>query len=264
MRHLLAVPLSFCLALAAMPARADDPIAMRPLPPGQVQDCAGHQLLRPIMATHTIPPYPQVSVMTDEQGVVLLDVVIGTDGVPSDVQIANSSGSLRLDEAARDFVMSNWKWQPPLNDCKPVAAKTRVSIKWDIKDARPGAAIAGISSSVLLDLMTIKVLGASDYPAGLPPLTKAATAVVMVIVSASGQVTAVPMGGPANPLSARAQELAQSYHWPQSKMDGKAIGAIYGLMLVWPAPGQPVPKANDIKSVMSLLAPAGAPPAPPK
>ena len=92
--------------------------------------------LRPIVATHTIPPYPEMSVMTKEQGKTLLDVSIGADGVPTDVQVAQTSGSLRLDEAARDYVKATWRWSPPVKDCKPVAVKTRVSILWDLHDAQ--------------------------------------------------------------------------------------------------------------------------------
>lgn len=263
MRDFLILPLCFCLALAAMPARADDAMPMPATPPGTQVDCAGHQLLRPVMATHLIPPYPQVSVMTSEEGTTVLQVTIGTDGVPTDAEVAVSSGSLRLDEAARDFVKANWKWQPPLNDCKPVAAKTRISIKWDIRNSRPGGPMPGFSPALLLDALTVKVADASDIPAGLPPLVNPGVSMDMVVVDPTGKITAVPVGGTSPALSARSVELAKTYHWPQPRMDGKAVGAIYVLLMVWPAPGKPVPKADDIKNLMAMFMPQAAPPPPP-
>lgn len=260
MRHILALPLSVCLMLATLPARADDPVPMKVTPPGAEQACAGHDLLRPIMATHTMPPYPQVSVMTSEQGTTLLQVSIAADGVPSDAQIVTSSGSLRLDEAARDFVKANWKWQPPLKDCKPIAVTTRVSINWSLHNGPSAGGLGGLSPSLLLDVMTIKIADASDYPASLPALTRPAMTMLMVMVNASGKASPVAIGQVNPVLAAKAVEIAQAYHWPQARMDAKPIGAIYALMVVWPVPGQPVPKADDIKSVMSLLA-TSAPPA---
>ena len=118
-RFLIAVAASFLAAPAAAQAQCTTPDAP----------------LRPIVTTHKIPPYPELSVMTNEEGTSLLTVAIGADGVPTDVQIANSSGSLRLDEAARDYVKASWRWNPPTVSCKPVAVLTRVSIKWDLRDA---------------------------------------------------------------------------------------------------------------------------------
>lgn len=258
MRHLFALPLSLCLALAAMPARADDPTSLPPPPPGAGSDCAGRQLLRPIMATHTVAPYPQVSVMTKEEGTTVLQVTIGPDGVPSDVQVATSSGSLRLDEAARDHVKANWKWQPPLNDCKPITAFTRVSITWSLRNASPGGAMP-FSPALLLDALTVKVAEPSDFPAGLPPLASHAMSMVMVVVDPAGKVNAVPVTGNNPALSAKAVDIAKTYHWPQARLDGKAIGAMYVLMMVWPAPGKPIPKADDIKNLMTLFMPQAAP-----
>jgi hypothetical protein len=32
-------------------------------------------------------------------------------------------------------VTSNWRWQPPTSSGKPISAKTRLSIKWDLRAA---------------------------------------------------------------------------------------------------------------------------------
>lgn len=262
--RLCAPLLSICLVLAALPAHADDPILMRPTPPGQEQDCKGHQLLRPVMATHTQPPYPQVSVMTNEQGTTLLDVTIGADGVPSDVTVATSSGSLRLDEASRDFVKANWKWQPPLNDCKPVSAKTRISINWSLRNASPLPGMPNLTPATMMDMVTIKLAEASDYPSGVQPAATPGMTLLMLVMNAAGQISAaVPVRSTNPALTPKAVELAKSYHWQPSKLDGKPTGGIFSLMLIWPVPEQPKPRVDDIKSLMALFATAAPAPTPP-
>jgi len=70
--------------------------------------------LSPLMATHTLPPYPQMSVMTKEEGAVMLMVHIDAGGVPTAVEVDTSSGSVRLDEAARDQPA---RLRHPTGDC---------------------------------------------------------------------------------------------------------------------------------------------------
>ena len=64
------------------------------------------------------------------------DLVITTEGNVDECKIINSSSSERLDTAACDFVKARWRWQPPTNQGQPTAVSTRVSVKWDLKDAR--------------------------------------------------------------------------------------------------------------------------------
>lgn len=92
--------------------------------------------LRPILRTHTLPPYPPISVRLNEQGTTLMEVNITTEGNVSECTIVQSSSSQRLDQAACDYVKSHWKWQPPTANGKPMAVKTRVSVKWDLRDAK--------------------------------------------------------------------------------------------------------------------------------
>lgn len=92
--------------------------------------------LRPIMRTHTIPPYPPISVRLGEQGTVQMVVHITTEGHVDKCEVEKSSGSERLDNAGCDWVKSRWRWQPPTFEGKPVAVNTRVAMKFDLKDAR--------------------------------------------------------------------------------------------------------------------------------
>ena len=106
-----------------------------PAPPAQRQ-VAARDPLKPIMRTHTIPPYPPISVRLNESGTTLMEVHITTEGNVDDCKILNTSSSDRLDQAACDYVKRVWRWQPPTNQGAPVAVSTRVSVKWDLKDAK--------------------------------------------------------------------------------------------------------------------------------
>jgi len=110
--------------------------APKPPPPPPKAVVAASDPLKPIMRTHTLPPYPPISVRLNEAGTTLMEVHITTEGNVDDCKIINSSSSERLDTAACDYVKRVWRWQPPTNQGAPVAVSTRVSVKWDLKDAQ--------------------------------------------------------------------------------------------------------------------------------
>lgn len=85
-------------------------------------------MLQPIMQTHQIPPYPKESIGLKEEGRVLVEVKIGTDGTVSDAVVVGPSGHQRLDTAAANFVKGYWRWQPPTRAGKPAMVNTRVSV----------------------------------------------------------------------------------------------------------------------------------------
>jgi protein TonB len=91
---------------------------------------------RSIAATHTTPPYPPLSRRLGEEGTVQLRLAIGTDGRVQNAVIEISSGSQRLDEAARDWVTSHWRYQPATRDGKPVASQTQVKVIFNLKTSR--------------------------------------------------------------------------------------------------------------------------------
>jgi len=57
------------------------------------------------------PPYPPISKRLNEQGTVVMRVLIGIDGVPQQAEIRKSSGFPRLDESAATTVMK-WRYVP--------------------------------------------------------------------------------------------------------------------------------------------------------
>jgi protein TonB len=106
-----------------------------PAPPPKVA-APSSDPLRSIARTHTIPPYPPISVRLNESGTTLMEVHITTEGSVDDCKVIQTSSSDRLDQAACDYVKSRWRWQPPTNQGVPTAVSTRVSVKWDLKDAK--------------------------------------------------------------------------------------------------------------------------------
>ena len=183
---------------------------------------------RPVLATHTIPPYPELSVMTSEQGTTLLQVSIGADGVPTKTSVANSSGSLRLDEAAMEHVKDNWRWNAPVKDCKPVAFETRVSVKWDLRDA--------VNNGPQIPTVT---MSAQDYPAGARQRREQGNVFLMVVVLPDGQVNSILTQSSGFPeLDAKSLEVAKRWHWTPATLDGRAVVTPVYLVSVWSLDGK--------------------------
>lgn len=81
----------------------------------------------------TAPAYPKESVVAREQGVVILKVWVAADGHPQQIEIAHSSGSPRLDEAASAAV-EGWTFEPALRDGRPVDAWIQLPVKFSMDE----------------------------------------------------------------------------------------------------------------------------------
>jgi len=66
------------------------------------------------------PPYPRISLRLDEEGSVLVRIHVGADGRVGAVEVLESSGFERLDEAAVAGVRA-WRFEPEVRDGKAVA-----------------------------------------------------------------------------------------------------------------------------------------------
>lgn len=75
------------------------------------------------------PDYPAAALRAGEEGRVLLRVDVGADGKPTDVQIAERSGSRDLDRAAQRAVR-DWTFQPAMRDGKAVASTVQVPVEF--------------------------------------------------------------------------------------------------------------------------------------
>jgi protein TonB len=82
----------------------------------------------------TDPRYPPDSKRRGEQGVVMLRVHVGSDGLPQQVEIARSSGFFRLDHAAREAVM-RWRFRPVQVNGRAVPARGLVPVAFNLERA---------------------------------------------------------------------------------------------------------------------------------
>ena len=60
----------------------------------------------------TQPPYPASSTRAEEQGALLLDILVGADGHVRDAKVSRSSGFERLDQAALGEAKQHWRLRP--------------------------------------------------------------------------------------------------------------------------------------------------------
>lgn len=79
------------------------------------------------------PAYPMVSRRLREQGVTLLRVEVSAEGRPQQVIIERSSGSERLDRAAR-MAVRDWRFVPAREGDKTVAGWVTVPINWKLEN----------------------------------------------------------------------------------------------------------------------------------
>ena len=94
------------------------------------------------------PAYPRDAMMRRIEGTVVLEVLVGVDGVPLDVRVQTSSGNRSLDEAARKHMLKHWKFKPATQDghavqaVGPGAGEVRAALR---RRMRSGAVVVGRS-----------------------------------------------------------------------------------------------------------------------
>jgi protein TonB len=79
------------------------------------------------------PDYPPTSRRLGEEGSVVLQVLVGTDGKVQDGKVQTSSGFPRLDEAALKHALRAWRFTPGTEDGKPVTAWHSVKVTFRIE-----------------------------------------------------------------------------------------------------------------------------------
>ncbi len=84
-------------------------------------------------ASNRKPNYPKLSRDFDEQGTVVLRVLVQSDGSAGEVQIRKSSGHELLDESARTAVR-NWRFNPATSDGKAIAEWYQISIPFTLQN----------------------------------------------------------------------------------------------------------------------------------
>lgn len=78
------------------------------------------------------PEYPAASLRAQETGIVTLSFLIGVDGSVMDSKVSRSSGSRKLDEAARR-ALARCRFKPATVDGKPEQSWARIEYEWKIE-----------------------------------------------------------------------------------------------------------------------------------
>lgn len=78
------------------------------------------------------PPYPADALREGRSGTVILEVLVGLDGKPVRVDIAQSSGQRDLDRIAVRHVLAKWRFEPAMRNGQPVQAIGRVPIAFSL------------------------------------------------------------------------------------------------------------------------------------
>lgn len=87
------------------------------------------------------PPYPPVSRSKGEQGTVLLKVCVAATGEVDSVDVAKSSGYVRLDRAANDTV-NRWRFHPARKGGQAVPMCYQLPIRFSLDQAVPATTAA--------------------------------------------------------------------------------------------------------------------------
>jgi len=88
-----------------------------------------------IGATHTTPLYPPLAIRLGEQGSVQLRLTISPQGLVTDAIIMRSSGYQDLDQAARNWVIAHWRYQPAIRGGAAVPSTANALVQFDLKNA---------------------------------------------------------------------------------------------------------------------------------
>jgi protein TonB len=88
-----------------------------------------------IAATHTIPPYPALQQRLGVEGTVVLRLTISAEGVVTEAVVVRTSGDEGLDQAARQWVMAHWRYQPAIRGGVAVPATGTVGVQFNLRQA---------------------------------------------------------------------------------------------------------------------------------
>ncbi len=83
------------------------------------------------------PEYPPAARRFGEEGRVVLRLYILPNGTVGQAEVARSSGSDRLDQAALDEAKSSWRFLPATQDGKPVAAWLQAAVVFKLEGDDP-------------------------------------------------------------------------------------------------------------------------------
>ena len=177
-----------------------------------------------VLPTHTMIPYPTAS-QAGEQGITVVAVDIATDGTPVAITLKQSSGSMRLDKAAVDHIKAHWRWEPPMQDCKPAKVQVLVRVGWSL----------GFPPKTRFGL----TMPNSAYPPGAIEAFESGDTYLTVTIDEAGSITdgKVAYSSGFHDLDSKALEVLKA---SSGAMKGKATGS-QNLLVRWQLPSGILP-----------------------
>ncbi len=116
------------------------PVPFEPLPPvaaptipGPVEVAIGTPATQVGIRRGPPPRYPGAALRRGLEGLVLLRVHVGSDGMPRTVEIAEGSGHVLLDREAREHVLQRWQFHPAQVDGRAVEAWVEIPIEFSLR-----------------------------------------------------------------------------------------------------------------------------------
>lgn len=90
---------------------------------------------KPTQKGLSAPSYPSESKKLGEEGSVGLALYLNEAGRVQEARVETSSGFPRLDDAAVKHATRSWKFEPCIDDKKPVACWHKIKFRFQLKDA---------------------------------------------------------------------------------------------------------------------------------
>lgn len=89
-----------------------------------------------IAQTHSVPAYPTLARRLGAEGKVTLRLTVLPDGTVGGAEVVTSSGRHDLDEAARQWIMAHWTYQPAIRGGAPAASQVMAAVEFTLTGGR--------------------------------------------------------------------------------------------------------------------------------
>jgi protein TonB len=202
--------------------------------------------VRPPMKTKNVPPvYPLAAQVERVAGLVILEVIIGTDGKVREGRVTRSVAF--LDEAAIEAVRQ-WEYTPTELDGKPVPVVMTVTVSFNLDKvpfepaltvypwpAAAGAARAGLGGTVSVPRQTKNAR--PDFPAKARSAGRTGGAVLLeLLIGTDGKVTDVRVIRSSPLFDNEALEAARKWEFEQTLVNGVPMPVVVPATVMFSPP----------------------------
>ena len=124
--------------ITVVPPRLENPLTVTtvtrqpPQGPPAILDRAAIALPQ----THTVPPYPSLARRLGVEGKVTLRLTVMPDGTVAKADVVTSSGRPDLDQAAQQWLVAHWTYQPAIRGGAPAASQVMAAVEFSLTSSR--------------------------------------------------------------------------------------------------------------------------------